>query len=177
MSALVFLVFAAGVLIYGAMLYRGLSRMRDANDQAWAALCALLTGHQSKAANLIEISRAYLADEYFAPVTNAMQASTNAASKAEKAAAHRQLSSAVHGFSAIAAENPQLRSNREFVALQTEIAEVNQHIAERSKSFNENVREYNSRIGQIPDVFVASSMGLTRREMFLLSESDSRTVE
>jgi hypothetical protein len=39
------------------------------------------------------------------------------------------------------------------------------------------VRAYNTRIGQIPEVFVASFMELKRRDLFKVAEEDQQPVQ
>ena len=43
--------------------------------------------------------------------------------------------------------------------------------------FNDDVNTYNTRIGQIPEVFVASFMNLKPRAMFQVSDEDRKLVE
>jgi LemA protein len=61
--------------------------------------------------------------------------------------------------------------------LQGRISEIEERIADRREFYNDDVNTYNTRIGQIPDVFIASSMGLQRREMFKATEEDRKLVE
>ena len=57
------------------------------------------------------------------------------------------------------------------------ISELEERIADRREFFNDDVNTYNTRIGQIPEVFVASYMNLKPRSMFQVSEEDRRLVE
>src|SRR3984957_562725 len=110
-------------------------------------------------------------------VTQARAASMNAASIGQKAVAELQVASALRGLFAVAESYPQLRANENFVKLQTRITELEERIADRREFFNDDVNTYNTRIGQIPDVFVASFMSLKPRSMFQVSDEDRRLVE
>jgi LemA protein len=61
--------------------------------------------------------------------------------------------------------------------LQSRITELEERIADRREFFNDNVNTYNTRIGQIPEVFVASFLSLKPRSMFKVSEDDRRFIE
>jgi LemA protein len=61
--------------------------------------------------------------------------------------------------------------------LQTRISELEDRIADRREFFNDDVNTYNTRIGQIPEVFVASFMDLKPRGMFQVSDDDRKRVE
>lgn len=76
------------------------------------------------------------------------------------------------------AENyPQLEANENFLKLQSRISELEERIANRREFFNDDVNTYNTRIGQIPDVFVASFISLKPRGFFKVSEEDRKLVE
>jgi len=110
-------------------------------------------------------------------VTQARAASMNAASISQKAVADLQLVSALRGLFAVAENYPQLKANENFLKLQNRISELEERIADRREFFNDDINTYNTRIGQIPDVFVASMMGLKPRDMFKVSDDDRRQVE
>jgi LemA protein len=61
--------------------------------------------------------------------------------------------------------------------LQARISELEERIADRREFFNDDVNTYNTRIGQIPEVFVASFMGLKPRAFFRVSDDDRKLVE
>src|SRR5258708_21968888 len=104
-------------------------------------------------------------------------ASMNAASISQKAVADLKIASALHGLFVVAENYPQLKANENFLKLQTRISELEERIADRREFFNDDVNNYNTRIGQIPEVFVASFMSLKPRAMFKVSDEDRKLVE
>ena len=72
------------------------------------------------------------------------------------------MASALRGLFAVAENYPQLKANENFLKLQNRITELEERIADRREFFNDDVNTYNTRIGQIPDVFIASFMSLSR---------------
>jgi LemA protein len=70
-----------------------------------------------------------------------------------------------------------LKANNNFTQLQTRITELEEKIADRREFFNDDVNTYNTRIQQLPDVFVARMLSLKGRVMFKVSEEDRRDVE
>lgn len=178
-TSLAFLFLAVGVLIYGVILYNGLVRLRNENDRAWANIDVLLKQRHDEIPNLVETVKGYMQHEQqtLQAVTQARTASVNASSVSQKAIADLQVTSALRGLFAVAENYPQLKANENFLKLQNRISELEERIADRREFFNDDVNTYNTRIGQIPDVFVASLMGLKRREMFKVSDEDRRQVE
>src|SRR6202789_2953050 len=166
-QAAALLLFVAGVLAYGVILYNELVRLRNDNDRAWANIDVLLKQRHDEIPNLVETVKGYMQHEQqtLIAVTQARAASMNAASINQKAGAELKLSNALRGFFAVAENYPQLKANENFLKLQTRISELEERIAERREFFNDDVNTYNTRIGQIPEVFVASYMELKRRDL------------
>jgi LemA protein len=175
----VFLLFAVGVLVYTVMLYNELVRLRNDNDRAWANIDVLLKQRHDEIPNLVETVKGYMQHEQqtLLAVTQARAASMNAASIGQKAQADLIMTGALRSLFAVAENYPQLKANENFLKLQNRITELEDHIADRREFFNDDVNTYNTRIGQIPYVFVASFMGLKPRSMFKVSDEDCKLVE
>ncbi len=173
------LLFAVGVLVYFVMLYNELVRLRNDNDRAWANIDVLLKQRHDEIPNLVEAVKGYMQHEQqtLLAVTQARAASINAASIRQKAQADLQMTGALHSLFAVAENYPQLKANENFLKLQMRITELEERIADRREFFNDDVNTYNTRIGQIPYVFVASYMSLKPRSLFKVSDEDRRLVE
>jgi LemA protein len=178
-TGLAFLLFAVGVLIYTVIiLYNGLVRLRNENDRAWANIDVLLKQRHDEIPNLVESVKGYMQHEQqtLLTVTQARAASINAASIGQKALADLKMESALRGLFAVAENYPQLKANDNFLKLQNRISELEERIADRREFFNDDVNTYNTRIGQIPEVFVASFLDLKPRQMFKVSDEDRRQI-
>jgi len=175
----VFFLFAAGVLIYTIILYNELVRLRNENDRAWANIDVLLKQRHDEVPNLVETVKGYMQHEQqtLLAVTQARAASMNAASIKQKATADLMMTGALRGLFAVAENYPQLKANQNFLKLQNRISELEERIADRREFFNDDVNTYNTRIGQIPEVFVASFMSLKPRQMFKVSDEDRKQAE
>ena len=178
-TGLAFFLFVAGVLTYTVILYNGLVRLRNENDRAWANIDVLLKQRHDEIPNLVETVKGYMQHEQqtLLAVTQARAASMSAASVGQKAVADLQVASALRGLFAVAENYPQLRANENFLKLQNRITELEERIAELIKSGQAGGFIYNTRIGQIPDVFVASFMSLKPRQMFKVSDEDRKLVD
>ncbi|MGA2747005.1 MAG: LemA family protein, partial [Candidatus Sulfotelmatobacter sp.] len=174
-----FVLFLAGAVIYIIILYNGLVRLRNENDRAWANIDVLLKQRHDEIPNLVETVKGYMQHEQqtLLAVTQARAASMNAASISQKALADLKMMNALRGLFVVAENYPQLEANENFLKLQARISELEERIADRREFFNDDVNSYNTRIGQIPDVFVASFMELKPRAFFKVSDEDRKLVE
>jgi len=178
-SGLALFLFVAGILIYTIILYNGLVRLRNENNRAWANIDVLLKQRHDEIPNLVETVKGYMQHERetLLAVTQARTASMSATSIGQKAVADLQVMTALRGLFAVAENYPELKANDNFLKLQNRISELEERIADRREFFNDDVNTYNTRIGQIPDVFIASFMALKPREMFQVSDADRRQVD
>jgi len=110
-------------------------------------------------------------------VTEARTASMNAASMPQKAQADFLMTGALRSFFVVAEGYPQLKANQNFLALQNRISELEDRIADRREFFNDDVNTYNTRIAQLPEVFMARLMKLQPRDMFRVNQQERQLVE
>src|SRR5271169_2548423 len=174
-----FFFIVTGLLVYIVILYNELVRLRNDNDRAWANIDVLLKQRHDEIPNLVETVKGYMQHEQqtLEAVTQARSASMNATSIGEKAQADVLMTGALRGLFAVAENYPQLKANENFLKLQTRISELEERIADWREFFNDDVNTYNTRIAQIPEVFVASFMELKPRSMFQVSDEDRRQVQ
>jgi LemA protein len=69
---------------------------------------------------------------------------------------------------------PELKSNQNFLALQSQLEGTENRIAVERRRFNESVREYNTRLRLFPGSVVASMTGF-RPKAFFEAAADAAT--
>jgi LemA protein len=170
---------AAGAAIYAAIVYNGLVRSQNEIGRAWANIDVLLKQRHDEIPNLEACVKGYMDHERqtLEAVTEARAASMNAASIPQKAQADLLLTGALRSFFVMAERYPQLKADQNFLALQSRISELEERIADRREFFNDDVNSYNTRIAQLPEVFLARLMKLQPRPMFRVDEQERRQVE
>ncbi len=172
---IVLVVIVAIVVILGLMLlgiYNGLIRSRVRTQEAWSGIDVQLKKRADLVPNLVETVRGYAAHERgtFEAVTNARAMLQNAQGPAASAAANNQLTQALRSLFAVAEAYPQLRASENFMALQSQLSDIEEKIAYARQFYNTNVSNFNQRIQVIPNVFVANMMGMKPFEFFEAEE-------
>ncbi len=61
--------------------------------------------------------------------------------------------------------------------LQERISHLEESLADRREFYNDSTNNYNIRIQQIPDVFVANFMRLEQAEMFVVAGEERKDVD
>lgn len=87
-------------------------------------------------------------------------------SMAEKNEADGKMNSAMREISVIAEQYPQLQSNQQFVVLQKEIADVEEHLQAARRAYNANVTALNTGIITFPSSIVAGMLHIEKEEFF-----------
>jgi len=168
-----------GAAIYAVIVYNGLVRLQNEIGRAWANIDVLLKQRHDEIPNLLACVKGYMDHERQAleAVTQARAASMNAASIPQKAQADLLLTGALRSFFVVAERYPQLKADQNFLALQNRISALEERIADRREFFNDDVNTYNTRIAQLPEVFLARLMKLQPQQMFRVNEQERQQVE
>jgi LemA protein len=168
-----------GVFAYVIIIYNELVRLRNDNDRAWANIDVLLKQRHDEIPNVVACVKGYMEHERqtLQSVTEARAASMSAASIPQKAQADLLLTGALRVLFAVAEKYPDLKADQNFLALQNRISELEERIADRREFFNDDVNTYNTRIAQLPEVFLARLMSLQPRQLFRVSDQERQQVE
>jgi LemA protein len=179
LAGLTVMLVVVGLAIYAIIIYNELVRLQNDNARAWANIDVLLKQRHEEIPNLVETVKGYMQHEQqtLLAVTEARAASLSAGSIGQKAQADLLITGALRGLFAVAENYPDLKANQNFLKLQNRISELEERIADRREFFNDDVNTYNTRIKQIPDLFLANIMNLKPRDMFKVSEQERQAIQ
>jgi LemA protein len=158
------------LLVFGVVLYNRLVRLRNKVEEAWAQIDVQLQRRHDLIPNLVNTVKGYATHEktVFEEVTAARAAAVSAQGAAAAGAAENALTAAMGRLFAVAENYPDLKADQNFRHLQEELSDTEDKVAFARQYYNDNVREWNTRISSVPDMFVARRMGATKAEYFEL---------
>lgn len=170
---------AAGILWYLVTIYNGLIALKNDIDKAWANIDVMLKQRHDELTKLLEVCKGYMDYERdtLLKITQARSLYQQATTVDQKAVADQSMTSALRGLFAVAENYPDLKANNNFMQLQKRITEIESQIADRREFYNDSVNNFNIRIQEVPDTFVASFMKLTPKRMFKVEEADKADVK
>ena len=173
-----------GVMLFGALIvggflvsnYNSLVTSNERIDGAWAQVENVLQRRGDLIPNLVATVQGFAdqEQEIFTDVANARSRLAGSVTPAEAGAANAGLTSALGRLLAISENYPQLRSNENFIRLQDELAGSENRIAVERRRYNDEVRDYNTRVQRFPANMVAGMFGFSGREYF---EADEEAAE
>jgi LemA protein len=167
------------LIVVAVTIYNRLVKLRMAANGAWADVDVQLKRRHNLVANLVETVKGYTSHEA-GTLEKVVQARNAAAAAgggvAEAGAAESMLSGMLRQVFALSEAYPELKADTQFTGLQTSLNELEDAIQNARRYYNAIVRDYNTRIQSVPDVFVARIGGFTAREFFELTDEQERAV-
>ncbi len=161
------------LLLFLVLTFNRLVRLRNEAETGWANIDVQLRRRSDLVPNLVEAVKGYAAHEAetFDSVTKARAAAQQASSPAAAAQADARLGGALNRLIAVSEAYPQLRASENFLALQQELADIEDKLAAARRYYNQTVYRFNSVQQTFPTLLVARPFGFHEREFF---ETDDR---
>lgn len=171
------LVIVAAVIV--ALVYNRLVALRQTTRQAWGDIDVQLKQRHDLVPNLVETVKGYASHEKetLERVVQARQQAVDAGSVKDQAQAENMLSGALRQLFALSESYPDLKANTNFLALQNELADLENKIAAARRFFNNAVAEYNTAVEQFPAVLLANPFGFKPEEFFEVAATERARVE
>lgn len=155
--------------------YNAVVALQQRIDKAWANVDVALKQRWDQLPNLVEAVRDTMTWErdLLTEVTRLRSRYSPAEPIPEQAATAEATSVAVRRLMATVEQYPVLQSNRNVLDLQDEIERLENVIADRRELYNDQVYRYNTRIGQVPALFLAPLFGWRPRPFFAANASEA----
>ncbi len=167
-----FFVLAIVVLVamFAALIYNRLVRLRNKVEEAWAQIDVQLQRRHDLIPNLVNTVNGYAAHEKstLEEVTAARTAAVAAQGAEAAGKSEEALTAALGRLFALAENYPDLKADQNFRQLQEELSDTEDKVAFARQYYNDNVREWNTRIASVPDNLVAGLMRAQKAEYFEL---------
>jgi len=169
----------AAVLLWAALNYNLLIRIRQQVRESWSGIDTELKRRYDLIPNLVETVKGYAAHEreVLTAVTEARtRAQASTGSPGAQARDEMQLVDSMRRLLAVAEGYPDLKASQHSLALQQELANTEDRIQAARRFYNGNVRDLNTRIEVFPSNVIASLFNFTKEEYFEVESSVIRQV-
>ncbi|MEX0809578.1 MAG: LemA family protein [Dongiaceae bacterium] len=162
--------------IYVWVTYNRLVSLRNRIAEAWSDIQVQMKRRYDLVPNLVETVKGYATQErdVFEAVVKARAAAiSNQGSAADQAKSENMLSGALKSLFAVAEAYPELKSNENFLQMQRDLAEIEDHIQRSRRFYNGSAREMNDAIQQFPSNLVANAFKFTAATYFELDADEA----
>jgi LemA protein len=158
------LVVGAGAVI----VFNELVAARNQVRAAWSDIDVQLTRRHDLVPQLVAAVKGY-ADHERATLTTLTELRSRAvaaASLADKAEAEGELARQIDRILALQERYPDLKASANFLALQHDLVEIEDHLQYARRFYNGAVRDFNTKIETFPSLIVARAMAFRPAEFF-----------
>lgn len=165
------------LVVWATLIFNALVRGRNQVSAAWSDIDVQLQRRHDLIPQLVDAVKAYAGYEKSTLETVATLRSVAAATTnvGEIAKVESRIESGVHRLIALAEDYPDLKANANFLDLQTELADVEDHLQYARRFYNGAVKMLNTRIQSFPDLVVARALSF-READFFDAESDAEAA-
>lgn len=156
-------------------MYNGLVTLSQRVKEAWADIDVQLKRRYDLIPNLVNTVKgsSNFESSTLEKVVEARSKAMGAGTTAEHAAAENMLTGALKSIFALAESYPDLKSNQNYLSLQSELSDTENKIQASRRFYNSNVMAYNTKIQTVPSNIIAKMFSFTEKEFFELAEGES----
>lgn len=164
------------VLLYVMFAYNGIIKMNNRVKEAWADIDVQLKRRYNLIPNLVSTVKGYANHEesVFTQVTEARNQAINAGNIKDQQAAENMLSGTLKSLFAVAENYPDLKANENFVQLQNELVDTEDKIQSSRRFYNSIVRDFNTKIEQVPTNIIAKIFAFHSQEFFEIEDENQK---
>jgi LemA protein len=169
---------AVAVVVYLAITFNALTRLRMLARNAWSDIDVQLRRRHDLVPVLVSTVKGHAGYEKgtLEAVVEARNRALGAGGPAAAGAAERELAGQVGRLLALAEAYPDLRAGESFLELQRALTGIEDHIQNARRYYNAVVRDLNTRIEQFPASLVARPFGFRTEEFFGLDDRSEAAV-
>lgn len=164
-------------LAWGVWIFNRLVRARNQVRTAWSDIDVQLTRRHDLVPQLVAIVRAYAGHEK-ALLENVTALRTRAIATdrpGRLAEIEDGLEQALGRLMLLKEDYPDLKASRNFLQFQHDLVEIEDHLQYARRFYNGAVREFNDRVMQIPDRFIAALFRFRAAEFYAADEAHRAT--
>ena len=167
-TGIIILVVIVLLIIWAISLYNNLVKLRNNRENAFANIDVQLKQRHDLIPQLVSTVKGYATHEreVLQKVTEARSAAMGATTINDKINAENALSSALAGLKVSLEAYPELKANQNFLQLQSEIADVENKLADVRRFFKSTTRELNNAVQTFPSNIFAKMFGFSKEPMF-----------
>jgi LemA protein len=165
--------------LYVWATYNRLVGLRNRVGEAWSDIQVQMKRRYDLIPNLVETVKGYATHErevLESVVKARASAMANQGTAAEQGKSEGILTGALKSLFALAEAYPDLKANENFLQMQRDLAEIEEHIQRSRRFYNGSVREMNDAIGMFPSNIVAGAFGFKPGSFFELDAAEAEAA-
>ena len=171
LAVLVFIFIVAAIGIYNSLV-----ALRNQSKNAWSQIDVQLKRRHDLVPNLVETVRGYATHEQktLENVIAARNQAMGAGNVDDRIKAEAGLSGAIGRLMVVVEQYPDLKANKNFLALQEELSSTENKIAFSRQFYNDSVMQYNTKLESFPSNILAGMFHFQPSTSFEIADAAQR---
>lgn len=168
----------AAVMFWAMYAYNRLVRLRNQVRTAWADIDVQLTRRHDLVPQLVTAVKAYAGHEQstLRAVTELRDQALKQKSRARLGEIEASLQGELGRLLALQEAYPDLKASSNFLQLQRDMVEIEDHLQYARRFYNGAVRDFNNAVQRVPDVLVARNFGFDIEEFYQARDEERSAV-
>jgi LemA protein len=177
LSILLVVAIAAGV--WAMLVFNRLIHLRNQVRNAWADIDVQLKRRHDLVPQLVAAVKGYTGHErgVLQAVTELRTQALALNSPARLGDVETELERSLGQLFALKEAYPNLKANENFLQLQRDLVEIEDNLQYARRFYNGAVRDCNTAIQRVPDMFIARGFGFSESEFFQVADEDRPAVK
>lgn len=166
------------LLAWTILVFNRLVRLRNQVRTAWADIDVQLMRRHDLVPSLVSSVQAYAGHEraVLEAVTTLRAQALSEASRPRLAGVEDALEQALGRLVALQEAYPELKASDNFLQLQRDLVDVEEHLQYARRFYNGAVRDYNDATQRVPDLLVARLAGFAAEDFFEAGDAQRAAV-
>lgn len=175
-TTIIILIVLGAIVLIGVFLYNSLVTKRNRVKEAWSDIDVQLKRRYDLIPNLVSTVKgsANFETSTLEKVVEARGKAMGAGTVAEHAQAENMITGALKSIFALSENYPDLKSNQNFLSLQSELSDTENKIQSSRRFYNGAVMDYNTAIQTVPTNMIAGALSFKESDFFELEEEAAR---
>ncbi|HLD21795.1 MAG TPA: LemA family protein [Patescibacteria group bacterium] len=174
-----FIVIGIAIVLVIIFIYNSLISKKNQVKNALSGIDVQLKKRSDLVPNLINTVKGYMEHEkqlLEAVTKTRTQAAQQKEGTQKRFASENMLTQLLAQLYVVAENYPQLKASENFLKLQAQLYDIEEHIAAARRAYNGAVYTYNNIVQMFPSSLVASAMGFKSQPMFDAPENETTNV-
>lgn len=172
---IIILVVLVGLFVlYAISVYNSLVKLRNKKDDQWSQVDVQLKRRADLIPNIVETVKGYAKHEKgtLEDVVKARNTFVNAKTADEEIEASGELSQALSRLMVLSESYPELKADKNFLALQEDLKDTENKISYARQFYNDTVLKYNNKVQMFPSNIFAKRFNFKEASFFEVNEAD-----
>jgi len=173
---IIFIIIVAVVLLWFFVTYNLFIKDKNLIREAWSGIDVQLKRRHNLIPALVDIVKGYSAHErkLFNEIAEKRSKAAGLKNINEKSEAETEISGMLKNIFAVVENYPNLKANVNFLDLQKQLVEMEDHIQYARRYYNGTVRNYNIKVESFPGNIVAKLFNFKQKDYFEITLATER---